>query len=119
MIAMRRHAEGLLEGSRKVIEAQIDELCERGQRDLLREMLIDEFYYAFLLPNWQTTTKAPHRSRCRSFQSSEFVHQHEAQSLHIRPARWIGVSDFGLELEGCVPKRLIKEKQARADCGAG
>src|SRR5258708_1994937 len=30
MVAMRRRAEGLLEGARKMIEAQIDELCEGG-----------------------------------------------------------------------------------------
>src|SRR5882672_818748 len=31
VVAMRRHAEGLLEGARKMIEAQIDELRESGQ----------------------------------------------------------------------------------------
>src|SRR5271168_2636615 len=81
-------------------------------------MLLDEICYALLLPHWQTTTKWPNCSLFRSFQSSKFVHQHKAQGLHIGLARTIGVSNFGLELERCVPNRLIEEKQPRADSGA-
>ena len=36
MVAMRRHTERLLEYARKVIKAQIDELCEHRQRNVLR-----------------------------------------------------------------------------------
>src|SRR5271154_1321681 len=82
-------------------------------------MLLDEFDHALLLPHWQTTTEWPDYSVCRSFQSSEFVHQHKAQGFYIRSARRIGVSNFGFELECCIPKRLIEEKQARTNCGAG
>src|SRR5882724_12266445 len=53
VVAMRRRAEGLREGARKMIKAQIDEFCESRQRNLLREMLLDEFGHAFLLPRRQ------------------------------------------------------------------
>src|ERR1700733_9292697 len=82
-------------------------------------MLLDEFCYPLLQPHWQAATNWSNCSVCRSFQSSEFVYQHKAQGLYIGAARRIGISNFGLDLECCVPKGLIEEKQARANCGAG
>src|SRR5712671_2002585 len=119
VVAMRRRAEGLREGARKMIKAQIDEFCESRQRNVLREMLLDEFDHAFLLPCWQA---AAHRSRCggcRSFQSEELVHQHQAQGVRIFAAPRVGIADLGLELKRGVPDGLIEEEQARADRGTG
>src|ERR1700722_17106338 len=82
-------------------------------------MLLDELRHALLLPPRQAATKPRRRAVCRSFRANEFVHQHEAQGLAILAARRIGVPDFGLELEGSVPDRLIEEEQARADLGGG
>src|SRR5713101_5848686 len=119
MVTMRRRAEGLLEGARKMIKAQIDELCERGQRNFLREMLLDEFRHALLLPRRQAATKRPRRTGCRSFQADEFVHQHEGQGLCILAATRVGIPNLGLEFERRVPDGLIEEEQARADRRAG
>ena len=117
MVAMRRRAEGLRKGARKMIEAQIDKFCESRQRNFLREMLFDEFDHPFLLPCWQTAASRSRRGGCRSFQSEELVHQHEAQGIRIFAAPRIGIPDFRLELERGVPDGLIEEKQARADRG--
>src|SRR5882762_11938879 len=119
VVAMRRRAEGLREGARKMIQAQIDELCESRQRNFLREMLLDEFDHALLLPCWQAAANRSRRGRCRSFQSKELVRQHEAQGIRIFAAPRIGIPDFGLELERGVPDGWIEEEQARADCGTG
>jgi hypothetical protein len=43
MVAMRGHAERLGEGASKVIEAQIDESRESGQRNVLGKMFLYEF----------------------------------------------------------------------------
>ena len=83
---MRRYPEGLPEGMRKVKEAQIDQLCESGQRNLFREMLVDEFRQPLLLPGRQTAAKRPCRCGCRLLQSDEFVNQHDAQRLYILAA---------------------------------
>jgi hypothetical protein len=78
MVAMRRHAEGLLEGACKMKEAQVNELREGGQRNFLGEMPFDEFHQALPLPRRQAATKWPRRFGCRAFRSNEFVHQYEA-----------------------------------------
>ena len=116
---VRRHPEVLREGARKMIKAQIDEARESSQRNRLREMLLDEFDYAFLLPRRQAATHLSRRSGCRSFQPDEFMHQHEAQGLCILAAARVGAADLGLEFERCFPDGLIKEEQARADRRAG
>src|SRR5258706_16315965 len=110
MVAMRRHAEGLLEGARKMIEAQMDQLRESGQRNILREMLLDEFRHALLLPHWQAATKRPRRSGCRSFQADEFVHQHETQGLRIVAGTLNGIPNLGFEFERRVPDGLVEEE---------
>src|SRR5205807_3738277 len=74
MVTMRRHAEGLGEGARKMVKAEIDKLGESGQRNLLREVLLDEFDDAPLLPRRQAATNRSRCSGCRSFQSDQFVH---------------------------------------------
>src|SRR5262249_60838811 len=56
MVVMWRRAERLLEGAGKMIRAEVDQFCERGQRNLLGEMLLDEFHYALLLPHRQAAT---------------------------------------------------------------
>src|SRR5882672_5617402 len=117
MVAMWRRAEGLLEGARKMIEAEVGEFSERGQRNFLREMLLDEFHHALLLPHWQAAAKRPCRSRRRSFQSDEFVHQYQTQGLRIRAAPRIGIPHLGFEFERGVPDGLIEKEQARADRG--
>ena len=77
MVAMRRRAERLREGARKMVEAEINELGESCQRNVFRKMLLDEFYHALLLPRGQAATNRPCRSRCSSLQSKELMHQHE------------------------------------------
>ena len=95
MVTMRGHAEGLGEGARKMVKAEIDELGESGQRNLLREVLLDEFDDAPLLPRRQAATNRSRCSGCRSFQSDQFVHQHEAQGFCILAASRIETPDLG------------------------
>src|SRR5271170_5663556 len=118
MVAMRRHAEGLLEGACEMKQAQVYEFRESGQRNVFGEMLFDEFHHAFPLPRRQATTKRLHGFGCRAFQSAKFMHQYEAQGLCVLTAPWVGIADFGLQFEGSVPHRLIEEEQARADSGS-
>src|SRR6476660_3750635 len=117
METMRRRAEGLREGARKMIKAQINEFCQSRQRNVLREMLLDEFDNALLLPCGQAAANRSRRGGCRSFQSEELVHQHEAQGLRIFAAPRVGIADLGLELERGVPHGLIEAEQARTDRG--
>src|ERR1700733_14587366 len=115
MVAMRRHAEGLLEGACKMKEAQVNELCESGQRNFFGEMLFDEFRHAFPLPRRQAATKRPHGFGCCAFQPVKFKHQYEAQGLCVLAAPWVGIPDFGLKFECSIPDGLIEEEQARAN----
>src|SRR5712675_1143429 len=71
VVAMRRRAEGLREGARKMIQAQIDEFCQSRQRNLFREMLLDEFGHAFLLPRRQAAARRSRGGGCHPFQSEE------------------------------------------------
>src|ERR1700730_299470 len=110
MVAMRRTAEGLLEGGGKMIEAQMAQLCESGQRNILREMLLDEFRHALLLPHWQAATKRHRRSGCRSLQADQFVHQYDAQRLRILAANPVGIPTLGLEFDRRIPDGLVEEE---------
>jgi len=78
MVAMWRHPEGLSEGARKMVEAQIDESGESRQRNIFREVIVDKFRQPLLLPRWQAAAKPPHHVGRRMFQSGEFVHQYKA-----------------------------------------
>ena len=78
MVVMRRYTERLLEGACKVTEAEIDEFGQIGQRNIVSEMLFYEFRDTFLLARGQAASK--HWFGFRSFQSGQFVHQHEAQN---------------------------------------
>src|SRR4051812_12503005 len=69
VVAMRRRPKRLRKGSRKVIETEINELCESGQRNVFREMLLDEFGHALLLPCRQAATNWADCGGFRSFQS--------------------------------------------------
>src|SRR5258708_10107779 len=110
MVAMRRRAERLREGAHKVIEAQIDEFCESRQRNLLREMLLDEFDHPFLLPFWQAAANWACRGGGRSFLVEEFGVQPRRHSLRILVPRTLGISSLRLWRFQCGPEPSARLK---------
>ena len=86
MVTMRRHAEGLFEGARKVKEAQLDESASAASGISSPRCSSMKSVTRSLLPHRQAATKRPRCDRWRSLQADEFVDQHEAQGLRILPA---------------------------------
>jgi hypothetical protein len=98
---MRRHAERLLERPRKMVTAQLCDLCELLQPDFLVEVILDVIGNPLFLPTGEPASKC----RCggsTAMQLDEFVGEHVTQRLGItgRPRNF----DLRLELEGCVPR---------------
>jgi hypothetical protein len=101
------------EGSRKVIETEINELCENGQRNVFGEMLLDEFGHALLLPRRQAAANWPSCAGFRSFQSEELarcghglssvgfsceVHRNDGVTSSSKPSLWLATERTCLPL---------------------
>src|SRR5262249_59429959 len=110
-IAMRWHAEGLLERPRKVVWAQMHQFRHGGQRDLFSKMLLDVFAKLSLLPAGESSLHARF-DRCSLAHANELAHQGDPLGLDIGALRSARILQSVLQLERRRPDIGIEEKHA-------
>ena len=108
---MRRKPEGLLERPAKVIPAELDQLRERGERDLLADVLLDIGGDGPLLPGREAAPRGRFDPLRPGVEARELVRQDDAKRLEIELVR-AGTLHQRRELERRVPQRRIFEEQA-------
>src|SRR3984957_15021396 len=119
-IAQRRHAEGLLEDAREVERAQLRDLGEARQQDILRQVLLDIFADARPLPGCEPAADIGLRVRRAAVEPQQLVCQQNAERLAILllPGRTVG-GMRRLELRGDRPQVAVVEVQPRLELGFG
>ena len=110
VIAMRRHAERLLESATEIIRAQPHQLRERRERNLLGQMFVDVPGHDALLPRGEPAAEMHLRTRGAAIETDQFVDQNDPERLDIKPAFDARRLDRLLDLRGRAPDRWILEE---------
>src|SRR5262249_39615522 len=82
-ISMWRHADGLLKGAGKMERAELRQLGQRGQGDVLGEVFVDVLHQLLLLPVGEPTANARYKRRDTLVHAHELVCQCDSERLDI------------------------------------
>ena len=78
LVAMRRDAEGTLEGAAEMRRAQLRHPGKVGERDILRQMRLDIVAGGALLPGGEPAPRRHRRGRAAALEPDQLDGQHRA-----------------------------------------
>ena len=118
-VAVRRQAEGLLERPHEMKGAQPHDVGQRGQRNVVREVLLDVLRNLLLLPAGEPASNVLPFGSGAVVETQQLVHHHDAERLGILALIDTRILGLRLELGGCLPQVLVEEEQTRLELPFG
>lgn len=100
---MGRHAERLLECPAEMVRAQVSELGEGSERDLVGDMLLDIARDSALLPAGDPSPDRRRNVGPTRTETYEFVGEHDSERFAVKLIDGPGSFDQGLQSDRDVP----------------
>jgi len=116
---MRRHVERLLERAGKMVRAQVYQLGQGRQGDVLGEVFVDVLRQLLLLPLRKPTANARHGRQAALVHAHELASQSDAERFGIGGLPLIRTPHLRPELDSGIPEIAVEEEQARAKLDFG
>ena len=110
-ILVRRHAERLLECTRKMVGAELRQLSQRQERDFIGKMLFDILRQLLLLPEREPSARVRRERGGILVHARELVRQGDTQRFDIGLLGSTRTRQLRLQLQRCFPDVRIKEEQ--------
>src|SRR6478672_2384853 len=104
MVAVRRYAEGLLEGAAEMVGAQTNEPSKSCEWYLLGEVILNVACDDALLPNREATAHGAFARCATTVESGQFMGEHTAKSLDIGATVGLWPRDAGPQKIAAVPR---------------
>src|SRR5215831_11498136 len=118
-IAVRRHVERLLERAGKMVWAQVYQLGQGRQGDVLGKVFFDVLRELLLLPFRKPAANARHARQAALVHAHELASQSDAERFGIGGLPLIRTPHLRPELDSGIPEIAVKKQQPRAKLDFG
>src|SRR5262249_59851955 len=113
-ITVRRHVKRLLEHAGKMVRAQLYQLGQRRQGDVLGKVSVDVLHQLLLLPFRKAAATSRHRRQAALVHAHELASQSDAERFGIGGLLLIGTPHLRPELDSGIPEIAVEKQQSRA-----
>src|SRR5262249_48954428 len=102
-----------------MVRAQVYQLGQRRQGDVLGKVFVDVLHQLLLLPFRQPTANSRHRRQAALVHANELASQSDAERFGIGGLLLIGTPQLRPELDSGIPEIAVEEQQAWAKLDFG